>query len=139
MSRLVQLPASDYSPTAFARFDPIGGFSIDNARAMMWLSQLAYEAYQPDQPATIQTVGKLWGFTRVAPFAKRKVSFKASYDTCGLIGERDKAVILAFAGTDPGVWETVITDFTLRPGGDTHAGFQDAADAVKDEWRRPSR
>jgi len=32
MSRLVQLPASDYSPTAFARFDPIGGFSIDNAR-----------------------------------------------------------------------------------------------------------
>ncbi|MEA2998147.1 MAG: triacylglycerol lipase [Alphaproteobacteria bacterium] len=132
MSRLVQLPASDYSPTAFAKFDPAAGFSIDNARAMMWLSQLAYEAYQPDQPATIQTVGKLWGFTRVAPFAKRKVSFKASYDTCGIIGERDKAVILAFAGTDPGVWETIITDFTLRPGTDTHAGFQDAADAVKD-------
>src|SRR3979411_162127 len=129
MRRRVPLPASDYSPTAFARFDPIGGFSIDNARAMMWLSQLAYEAYQPDQPATIQAVGKLWGFTRVMPFAKRKVSFKASYDTCGLIGERDKAVILAFAGTDPGVWETVITDFTLRPGGDTHAGFQDAARA----------
>src|SRR3981189_817575 len=131
MSRLVQLPASDYSPTAFARFDPIGGFSIENARAMMWMSQLAYEAYQPDQPATIQTVGKVWGFTRVAPFAKRKVSFKATYDTCGIIGERDKAVILAFAGSDPGVWETIITDFNLLPRGDTHPGFQDAADAVK--------
>jgi triacylglycerol lipase len=30
------------------------------------------------------------------------------------------------------VWETIITDFKLRPDGDTHAGFQDAADAVKD-------
>ncbi len=133
MSRLVQLPPGDYSPTAFAKFDPAGGFSIDNARAMMWMSQLAYEAYQQGPSATIQTVGNLWKFTSVVPFTKTQVSIKASYDTCGVIGEREKAVVLAFAGTDPAVWETVITDVTLRRGADTHAGFQAAADAVKAE------
>jgi len=132
MSRLVQLPVSDYSPTAFVGFDPAKAFSIDNARAMMWMSQLAYEAYPHGPSATIQTVAKdKWEFTNVIPFEKPQVSFKATYDTCGIIGERDKAVILAFAGSDPGVWETIITDFNLLPRGDTHPGFQDAADAVK--------
>ena len=132
MSRLVQLPPEAYSPTAFVGFDPAKAFSIDNARAMMWMSQLAYEAYPHGPSATIQTVAKdKWGFTNVIPFEKPQVSFKATYDTCGIIGERDKAVILAFAGSDPGVWETIITDFNLLPRGDTHPGFQDAADAVK--------
>jgi len=133
MSRLVEISPEEYSPTAFAKFDPAGGFSLVNARAMMWMSQLAYEAYRPGPSATIQTVGDLWKFTSVIPFTKKQVSLKASYDTCGVIGERDKAVIIAFAGTDPGVWQTIITDFTLRPGGDTHAGFQAAADAVRGE------
>src|SRR6185369_11557644 len=47
MSRLVEISPDEYSPTAFAKFDPAGGFSLDNARAMMWMSQLAYEAYRP--------------------------------------------------------------------------------------------
>jgi hypothetical protein len=134
MSRLVQLPPEAYSPTAFAEFKPAGGFSIPNARAMMWMSQLAYEAYQPDQPATIQAVGNTkWHFTSVVPFAKQKVSLRANYDSCGVIGEREDAIVLAFAGTDPGVWQTVITDVTLRPDTHTHAGFQDAANAVGEE------
>jgi triacylglycerol lipase len=133
MSRLVELSPEEYSPSAFAKFDPAGGFSIDNARAMMWMSQLAYEAYLPGPSATIQTVGDVWKFTSVAPFTKKQVGLKASYDTCGVIGEREKAVVLAFAGTDPAVWETVITDFTLHQGEETHAGFQAAADAVMGE------
>src|SRR5712671_6400290 len=132
MSRLVQIPPEAYSPTAFAEFNPAAGFSIPNARAMMWMSQLAYEAYQGGPSATIETVGKtMWKFTSVVPFAKHQISIKASYDTCGVIGDRPNAVVLAFAGTDPAVWETVITDVTLRRGEDTHAGFQAAADAVK--------
>ena len=134
MSRLVQIPPEAYSPTAFAEFNPAAGFSIPNARAMMWMSQLAYEAYQGGPSATIETVGKtMWKFTSVVPFAKHQISIKASYDTCGVIGDRPNAVVLAFAGTDPAVWETVITDVTLRRGEDTHAGFQAAADAVKAE------
>src|SRR5712671_3147535 len=120
MSRLVQIPPEAYSPTAFDEFKPAAGFSIGNARAMMWMSQLAYEAYQQGPSATIQTVGKdKWQFTSVAPFVKHQVSVKATYDTCGIIGDRPNAVVLAFAGTDPAVWETVIADVTLRLGADT--------------------
>ncbi|HEX4552738.1 MAG TPA: lipase family protein [Xanthobacteraceae bacterium] len=133
MSRLVEISPEEYSPSAFAKFDPAKGVSLDNARAMMWMSQLAYEAYRPGPSATIQTVGDVWKFTSVVPIAKKQVGINATYDTCGVIGERDKAVIIAFAGTDPGVWQTIITDFTLRPRGDTHAGFQAAADAVRGE------
>ena len=135
MSRLVHLLPGDYDKTAFATFAPGGGFSIDNARAMMWFSQLAYEAYPQGQPATIQSVGNSWSFANVSRFATQRVSANATYDSCGIVGERADAVVVAFAGTDPGEWQTVATDVTLRPATDTHAGFQAAADAVQDQVR----
>lgn len=131
MSKLVQIPQSEYVPDAFASFDPRNGFTLANARALMWLSQLTYETYEPSQPQKIAAVAQLWGFRSLTPFCHQKVGIAASYNTSGLLGERPDAVIIAFAGTDPAVWQTVITDFTLRPGGDTHAGFQAAADAVR--------
>jgi triacylglycerol lipase len=134
MSRLVELSPREYSPAAFAAFRPDGGFTIDNARAMMWLSQLAYETGKPD---TIQAVAPAWGFATAVPFVKRNVTIKATYDTCGIVGERQDAVVIAFAGTDPAVWETWATDFNARPSlnSDTHFGFQAAADAVRDQVR----
>src|ERR1700722_1464592 len=131
MSKLVQIPQSEYDPAAFARFAPGAGFTLDNARALMWLSQLTYETYEPSQPQKIAAVGQLWSFASLTPFRHQKVGIAASYTTCGLVGERLDAIIIAFAGTDPLVWQTVITDFTMRPGGDTHVGFQAATDAVR--------
>ena len=131
MSKLVQIPQSEYDPAAFARFAPSVGFTLDNARALMWLSQLAYETYEPRQPQKIAAVAQSWSFASLAPFCQQKVGIAASYNTSGLVGERPDAIIIAFAGTDPLVWQTVITDFTMRPGGDTHAGFQAATDAVR--------
>jgi predicted lipase len=57
--------------------------------------------------------------------------------TTGVIAEKDDAIIVAFAGTDPGVWETLATDFDIRPigGQNTHGGFQAAADAAQDRVR----
>jgi triacylglycerol lipase len=133
MSKLVQIPQSEYDPDAFASFDPSKGFALGNARALMWLSQLAYETYEPSQPEKIAAVAPAWQFETLVPFCHRKVGIRASYNTCGLLGECPAAVVIAFAGTDPAVWQTVITDFTLRLGGDTHAGFQAAADAVRPE------
>jgi hypothetical protein len=49
---------------AFAAFDPATNFSIGNARALMWFSQLAYEADTTPNP-TIAVVSRLWGFTSV--------------------------------------------------------------------------
>jgi triacylglycerol lipase len=130
MTAFVELPPKQYIATAFDGFDPaISVFNIVNARAMMWFSQLAYEVHKPQ---TIQTVGAEWGFTKLTPFEAQKIGIQASFDTRGIIGERDKAIVLAFGGTDPGVWEMLATDFNIRPTSqqDTHIGFQTAIDAV---------
>jgi hypothetical protein len=44
------------------------------------------------------------------------------------------AIVLAFAGTDPGVWQTVATDGQVRllPGTNTHVGFQAALNGARD-------
>jgi triacylglycerol lipase len=126
MSTLVELPPDLYNKAAFVTFDAAAAdFTIGNARAMMWLSQLAYETAKR---LTIDHVAPSWGFSSVTSFVKHKVSVPATFETCGLIGERPDAILLAFAGTDPAVWETLITDFNIRsrPDTDTHSGFQAA-------------
>jgi triacylglycerol lipase len=133
MSKFVELPLDQYSPTAFSAFDTAAdGFTIGNARALMWLSQLAYEANR--QP-TVEQVGALWLFDSIIPFIRHKVGLAGSFETCGIVGERADAVFLAFAGTDPAVWETLATDFRFvpQPETNTHAGFQAALEGAKDE------
>ena len=133
MSTFVELPPDQYSRTAFANFDAAAtDFRIDNARALMWLSQLAYET---GKPQTIDAVRNVWNFVSIFPFVEHKVDVTASFDTCGIWGERADAVLIAFAGTDPAVWETLATDFNIprTPDTDTHAGFQAALDAVRTE------
>ena len=46
--------------------------------------------------------------------------------------------MLAFAGTDPGIWQNLVTDFTPLPqaGSDIHEGFRQAALAARDEVDR---
>jgi predicted lipase len=131
MSSLVEFPTDTYQETAFRNFDPnTANFTIDNARALMWTAQLAYE-----NTTTIETVLQRLGFTSVVPFVKHKIGIAGSFETRGIIGERPTAIVLAFAGTDPAVWENLATDFNLRPrgAGDTHVGFQQAADGAQAE------
>jgi len=134
MSALVELAPELYNAAAFAAFDPaVAAFSIGNARALMWFCQLAYET---GQRPTIDAVAPRWGFTSVTSFVEPKNSIEASFDTCGLIGERPDAIVLAFAGTDPAVWQTVATDINVQrtpPPADTHKGFQAAFAAAQAE------
>jgi triacylglycerol lipase len=133
VSTLVELPADQYSKTAFGDFKPDAvEFRIGNARALMWVSQLAYET---GQPQTIEFVRTLWDLQSVTPFVRHDIGIAASFETTGIICERSDAVILAFAGTDPVVWETLATDFNIRPTPDknTHIGFQTALDAALPE------
>ena len=101
MSRLVHLRLDDYARDAFNSFAPTDRFTIGSARALMWMSQLAYEAYPGGNQDIIREVGSRWQFVSVTPFARDHVSLNATYDTCGVIGVRQDAVIIAFAGTDP--------------------------------------
>jgi triacylglycerol lipase len=136
MSKFVELPVDEYDKEAFAKFDPATAqFTIDNARALMWLSQLAYET---KQPATIDAAKGFWSFAGITPIIRHKIGIPASFDTRGLIAERQGAVILAFAGTDPAVWETLATDFNVRPldDKDTHFGFQAALEAAEGDIRQ---
>jgi triacylglycerol lipase len=119
MSTFVEIDPSEYDPAAFKDFNPLAvDFELANARALMWFSQLAYETHRAH---TIEAVSQKFKFTSVVPFIKQKGSLKGSFETCGLIGERDGAVILAFAGTDPGIWQNLASDADLLPQ-DTHPG-----------------
>jgi triacylglycerol lipase len=53
MSILVELPLELYKPDAFAAFRPGADFHLGTARALMWMSQLAYETAHPDKINTI--------------------------------------------------------------------------------------
>jgi hypothetical protein len=139
MSTLVEIAPDEFDPAAFENFKPsAAGFELANARALMWFSQLAYETHRTP---TIDAVSQVWQFKSVVPFVKVKTSLKNSFETCGLIAKREGAVILAFAGTDPGVWQNLTTDFSPLPqsGSDIHGGFQLAAAAAQPEIEQAVR
>lgn len=128
MSIFVQLPPADYSRTAFNQFRPLrAGFDLGDARAMMWMSQLAYET---DTPQTIAEIAPLWSFKPIE-FVRAEAR---QIDSRAIVGERTDCIVVAFAGTDPGLSKNLMTDVDckLTPN-DTHEGFQAAIDAA---WPR---
>jgi hypothetical protein len=134
MSNFVQFPEQNYidAGNVFTAFDPTKqSFTIDNARALMWFAQLAYEVDNTGEERTsdkIERIRTRWGFDKVTPIRRQAVAFDGIFNTTGIIGERANAVILAFAGTDPGAWETVATDAGAARDDqtDVHKGFQAA-------------
>src|SRR5882672_9039622 len=98
MSFVVELPQSEFSKEAFAQFEPAAGFRPGNALAMAWISQLAYETHLPDK---IRAIGALWQLGEVRIVQQRAKGPLPLSDTRGIITNKDEALILAFAGTDP--------------------------------------
>lgn len=135
MSLLVELPPDQYNRNAFANFNQASGnFDIDVARAMMWMSQLAYETHVPE---TITAVSGFWTLSNVKLLIQSAKSTLPVSDTRGVIAQRDDATIVAFAGTDPFILKNWVSDFYLgRPKGDVHEGFSDAAAAVWDDVQK---
>jgi len=129
MSVLVELPEDDYSSSAFNAFVPAAGFDPGAARAMMWLSQLAYESNH----AKIDRIASAWRLDRVIPFAQPVRTLLPMSETCGLIVEKSGALIVAFAGTDPVKPGNLVTDLNaVMSPGDLHRGFEQAMDPVWD-------
>jgi len=128
MSVLVELPIEEYAETAFADFTPMAGFNIGTARAMAWMSQLAYETRWPEK---IDRVGRMWGLDSIRPFDAPTQSVLPLSDTRGIVATNRRATIIAFAGTDPLNLPNWISDFYLgRSDADIHKGFRDAAATV---------
>jgi triacylglycerol lipase len=138
MSDFVQFPLADYDKAGFEKFDGrVSAFALKNAYAMMWFAQLAYEVDTSGANSTaakIDTIRGFWKFNPVTTFRAQTGGIPVSFNTTGVFGERADAVVLAFAGTDPAVWETLATDFNPPIGpSHTHVGFQAAMDAVRND------
>ena len=125
MSFFVQLPIDSY-PDQLPAFGQGHEFSYPTAQAMMWLAQLTYE---PD--SKVVDVLKKWRLTLVAHLHSPTEGPLSDTATQGFVCQRDGATIVAFAGTDPGMVKTLLTDVTTVPGPDgMHPGFGHALEAV---------
>jgi triacylglycerol lipase len=133
MSILVELPLALYDEKAFHAFHPVAELDLGAARAMAWMSQLAYETDHPDKVAA---VCDLWELGTPRVIASPAGVGLPLVRTRGIVVEGRGATIVAFAGTDPLVPANWITDFTLDVTPENvHGGFDRAARAVFDELR----
>jgi triacylglycerol lipase len=131
MSFLVEIPQSAYPDDALARFSVKSDFDLENARAMMWMSQLAYETRWKDK---IDKVLATWGLTELEVIDNEPGTAISRRTACAIVACGHGATIVAFAGTDPLKINDWITDFTPQPStDDIHTGFQSAVDKI---WQR---
>jgi triacylglycerol lipase len=143
MSFLVQLQSSAYPAHAQDHFIASTPFSLDNARSMMWMAQLAYETPGDPDPtqdhseaAAKKRIGdilgtwgmQLRGFTRNNP-----MTGLPGGSACAIVAGGRGATIVTYAGSDPLKFEDWITDFNAQPSADdVHRGFEQA---VQDVWK----
>ncbi|HET6376516.1 MAG TPA: lipase family protein [Methylocella sp.] len=130
MSFLTKLPRDLYASDGFAGFEGEGRFSLGDGRAMMWMSQLAYET---DEPEKIQDILRMWG---MAPGGKSVIAGEVKTllplaQTRAVMAAGRGAAIVAFAGGDPLVLANWITVLDVRTGGSQIAkGFDLATGCV---------
>jgi hypothetical protein len=129
MSFLVELPLAAYADHVFDDFAPDKDFRIGTARAMMWMSQLAYEVRHAHHK--IEPVLARWGLQPLALIADGKVPGLPLSSTRGIVATGRGATIVSFAGTDPVAFANWITNFNLGARArDVHRGFEDAIGTV---------
>jgi triacylglycerol lipase len=112
-----------YDPNAFSGFTNSRDFVLGNGKALIWLSQLAYEIdNQNMMPDT-------WGLHLVGK--PIDVMVLSTANTRCLVATGHDATFVAFAGTNPRVLANWITDFDAHiDKSQTAQGYQVAADSV---------
>lgn len=135
MSFLVELPLDQYRADAMNSLRIAPGFGLDNARAMMWMSQLAYETPNETPPERkVSTILGRWNFTKVDCIANPEGTRLPLRTACAIVAAGRGATIVSFAGTDPLKINDWITDFNALPSADgAHTGFMAAVDEI---WPR---
>lgn len=133
MSFLVQLePLETYPINALNSLDiTTPKYKLENARAMMWLAQLAYETDHEDK---VDKILARWSLTKRGFRSHGPILGLQSRKACFVAAGDRKATFVTFSGTDPPRIEDWIKDFTLTPEPNVlHKGFSDALDSVWDE------
>ena len=128
MSFLVELDRSTYPSTALDRFAAASPFRLDNARAVMWMSQLAYETAHESKVTDILVsfqmvfAGPLRGTIPSPGYPKECMRRGSRRARC-----HDRCI----SRTDPIKIEDWITDFNApKSTQNLHRGFQDAVETV---------
>jgi len=128
MSFLVEIDRESFPDNALDGLTASSQFDLDNARAMMWLSQLAYETADAVKVGSI--VGA-WHLTLKELVSNDPVTGLPPESACVVAVGGRNATIISFAGSDPLKIEDWITDFTAnRSPTDLHSGFQAAVASV---------
>jgi triacylglycerol lipase len=128
MSFLVAINRSAYPDNALDGFTAIAPFRLENARAMMWMSQLAYETDKEDK---VNSILDAWQMKMRAFATNNPVTGLPPKSACVVVAGGRDATIVSFSGTDPLKIEDWITDFTAAPSAtDLHSGFQAAVTTV---------
>jgi hypothetical protein len=110
MSFLVELGRGAYPDNALDGFAANSNFSLTIARAMMWMSQLAYETANRSKAESILSA---WGLTMRAFASNGPVTGLPPHSARVVLAGGRGATLVAFAGTDPLKIEDWITDFTI--------------------------
>ena len=130
MSILVELPERLYQRDAFAAFAAVSPYSLGTARAMAWMSQLAYETAHEEKVGRILAS---WGMSKRAFKSNDPITGLPPESACVVVAGGLGATIVAFAGSDPLKVEDWITDFTPQLSTtNLHMGFEQAVETV---WR----
>lgn len=128
MSFLVQISESAYRPDALDGFTPTAPFNLNNAQAMMWLSQLSYET---PEKSKVERVLRTWKMTLLGFKTNDPVTGLPPRSACVVVAGGRNATIVSFSGTDPLKIEDWITDFTAAPSATgLHGGFESAVATV---------
>jgi triacylglycerol lipase len=132
LSFLVELPLETYADRLFDDFAPETDFRVGTARALMWMSQLAYEVR--DARHKVKPVLARWGLEPVKLVANTVSPRLPLASTRGIIATGHGITIAAFAGTDPAAISNWITNLNVgNRTRDIHRGFEDALGAVWDD------
>lgn len=130
MSVLTELNIEAYDSKVFDDFRPVDHFSIENARASMWLAQLSYEVKDESK---VKTLLGAWDL-RLVPRGIVSMSVVTPLPvarTEAFIARGRGAAFLVFAGTDPLVAANWVSDFDIRPHhGGTTMGFAQAVNPI---------
>src|SRR5262245_18059311 len=131
MSFFTTLPRERYSPDAFRDFKMGSGFELGTARAMAWMSQLAYET---NDPKKIESILKDWGLQlpQGGVISEEVATVLPKAATHLVVAVNPAMAIVAFAGTDPVVIANWVSDFDAKiTTADVANGYAVAAKAVE--------
>src|SRR6516165_2559730 len=130
MSIFTKLPSEFYDAAAFDGFSSDRDFHRGTAKAMAWLSQLAYET---DEPKKIEAILSTWKLRLVEEVISELRSVLPMASTHAFVAAGRGATFIAFAGTDPVVLANWISDFDAHLTANGVAeGYAEAASIIFD-------